>query len=430
MQPIEQLLKERIGLDVSSIGSSLIQRTVRLRMKRLGLQTLSNYEELLLKSESECWELIESVVVTETWFFRDRASLHGMVRLLASESLLSNPAARIRILCIPCSSGEEPYSIVMALTDSGLRHERFEIDAADISERALAKARAGKYGRNSFRGKDLAYRERYFKPGTDGYLLEQSIREKVSFHHANILTRKDSLKLQTYDFVFCRNLLIYFDRETQRVALQRIGELLSPTGILFVGPAELPLVLAHGYAPLPLPMTFACRKGMVTGQRDEDVQFVSGNAVSGLPVSGEPRTIAAQIKPTLEEAQHLANAGSFHDAFTLCERHLKDHGPSAHAYYVLGLVEDARGNLKAALDYYRKTLYLEPGHYEALLQMALISFNNGEHAQARNFKARAQRSRSNRVLELPSRAYAQLPTGALPRIVNAAPTNQSQPNPG
>jgi hypothetical protein len=75
-------------------------------------------------------------------------------------------------------------------------------------------------------------------------------------------------------------------------------------------------------------------------------------------------------------------------------------------------------------------LYLEPGHYEALLQMALISFNNGEHAQARNFKARAQRSRSNRLLELPSRAYAQLPTGALPRIVNPAPTNQSQPNPG
>ena len=192
-------------------------------MKRLGLQTLSSYEELLLKSESECWELIESVVVTETWFFRDRASLHGMVRLLASESLLSNPAARIRILCIPCSSGEEPYSIVMALTDSGLRHERFEIDAADISERALAKARAGKYGRNSFRGKDLAYRERYFKPGTDGYLLEQSIREKVSFHHANILTRKDSLKLQTYEFRFLPKSIDIFTMgdSTGRIAKDR-----------------------------------------------------------------------------------------------------------------------------------------------------------------------------------------------------------------
>src|SRR6266567_1571676 len=177
MKLIEKSLRETMGLDATSIGSALIHRTVRLRMKSLGLKRVEEYHRLLSSSRAEWNELVESVVVTETWFFRDREPFAALARLVLEKWLPVHPTAPLRLLSLPCSSGEEPYSLAMALHDAGVPGGRFQIDAADISGRALARAAQGLYRKNSFRGEDLAFRDRHFQAGKEGFLLKDGIRQ-------------------------------------------------------------------------------------------------------------------------------------------------------------------------------------------------------------------------------------------------------------
>src|SRR2546425_542534 len=119
MKHIEHLLQKGIGLNAGSIGSSSIQRSVRLRMKSLGVQAVEDYSRLVTSSASEWQELVESVVVTETWFFRDREPFDALVRLVTGKGSAPHHGTTFRILSLPCSSGEEPYSIAMVLRDAG-----------------------------------------------------------------------------------------------------------------------------------------------------------------------------------------------------------------------------------------------------------------------------------------------------------------------
>jgi chemotaxis protein methyltransferase WspC len=188
MNRIEHLLRRRIGLDSQSIGSASIKRAVWLRMESLGLGRLEDYERLLEGSRAEWNQLVESVVVTETWFFRDPLVFAAFVRLVLEEWLPSHPAAPLRLLSIPCASGEEPYSLVMALLDAGVPPDRIQIDAVDISARALARAERGVYGKNSFRGKDLTFCDRYFQPSKEGFVLEPAVRNCVRFFRGNLFS--------------------------------------------------------------------------------------------------------------------------------------------------------------------------------------------------------------------------------------------------
>lgn len=176
---IAQLLKRRIGLDMDSVGELTVARAIEQRRRACGDPDLDAYWRRLNASESEQQELVEAVVVGETWFFRYPESFRSLQQ--QAFAALTRLAGRrgLRILCIPCSSGEEPYSIVMSLLDAGLAPTLFQVDAFDVSEQALAQAQAGVYGRNAFRGTDLAYRERYFLPGADGHHLSAAVRDRV-----------------------------------------------------------------------------------------------------------------------------------------------------------------------------------------------------------------------------------------------------------
>ncbi len=404
MKRFEQLLRTTIGLDAESIGPTSVRRAVRLRMKKLGLKSLEDYEQLLQRSHTEWNELVESVVVTETWFFRDSGMFAAFVRHALAKWLPAHPTTSMRLLSVPCASGEEPYSLAMALLDAGVAPERFQIEAVDINARAIARAEAGVYGRNSFRGKDLAFRDRCFQPAKEGFVLRPTVRSCVRFHRGNLLADDFQPSHASYDFIFCCNLLIYFDRPTQRRALERIVCLLAPSGVLFVGPAERPLVLSHGFVSpgvheacacgepvqdLPRLPWFVKRASVPAALQTNGAGQPHPGANSGLelPPSGRP---SPALPPDLETARQLADAGRLREAAEICEDHLRQSRVSAEAHYLLGFVRDASG-IPDAIDCYRKALYLEPDHYESLLRMALLLQKNGEPARARTFRNRAQR---------------------------------------
>lgn len=404
MKQIEQKLRSRIGLDAGSIGSGLIERAVRLRMKEHSLERVEDYERLI-ENESVEWErLLESVVVTETWFFRDGGPFTALTRLVrdCAQNHLATP---VRILSVPCSSGEEPYSIVMALLDAGISPNRFHVDAADISQHAITRAKAGVYGKNSFRGKDLAFRNRYFQPTNEGFLLDSMVRRSVSFYEANVLNRDFLQSKSGYDFIFCRNLLIYFDSPTQQTALKNVSRLLASSGVLFVGSAELPLALEIGFHALNLPMSFACTREPDVRYSNETTQKKTAEPVSILPQTGPVTATPTALNlmqngnvkadtGALSRAKNLANAGRLVEAAAICQTHLDTEEPSAEGYYLLGLLRDASGD-SSAIEWYRKALYLQPDHYETLVQMALLLDKKGEADNARLFRDRARRAKAN-----------------------------------
>ncbi|RBL87764.1 chemotaxis protein CheR, partial [Streptomyces cavourensis] len=271
------VLKRKMGLDSGSIGKAAIERAVRLRMQAVGAHEEQDYLMRVQTSPAEMQQLIEAVIVPETWFFRYPESQAAMAALArerlfgtglsarASAAAASAAAATasseqvLRVLSVPCSSGEEPYSIAMALLDAGVPAARFQVDAVDISERMVEFARRACYGRNSFRGDDLSYRDRYFTETAEGHQLAAHVTARVRFLAGNLFDDQLLPHTAPYDFVFCRNLLIYFDAATQERAVAVLRRFARRDGILFVGPAETSLLTARRLPAVPMARAFAFR---------------------------------------------------------------------------------------------------------------------------------------------------------------------------
>ncbi|PYJ06965.1 MAG: hypothetical protein DME25_05020 [Verrucomicrobia bacterium] len=192
-----------------------------------------------------------------TRFFRDREPFAALSRMVVEKWLPTHALGPLRLLSIPCGCGEEPYSLAMALLDAGLAAHRFCIDAVESNAGALERARRAVYGQDSFGAEDLGFRDRYFERTGEGFVLQAAVRSAVHFYQGNLLDEDSLAGHASYDFIFCRNLLIDLDRPTQRQALEKIHRLLAPSGALFVGPGEQGLVLEHGLVSATIAMAFA-----------------------------------------------------------------------------------------------------------------------------------------------------------------------------
>jgi chemotaxis protein methyltransferase WspC len=204
MNPRE-ILRHATGLD---LDEATLERALHARMKGLGLEARSDY--LALLSGPELDALAELVVVPESWMFRDPAAFQAALAL-ATGRLARRPGHLVRILSLPCAGGEEPYSMAMALLDAGVPLDQCRIDGIDLSKVSIARARAGRYTRNAFRGARVDFRDRYFSADDGGYLLRDDIRAAVQFGKGNLFGLDMAANAGRYDVIFCRNLLIYFD---------------------------------------------------------------------------------------------------------------------------------------------------------------------------------------------------------------------------
>ncbi|HGM5579677.1 TPA: CheR family methyltransferase [Pseudomonas putida] len=406
-----RFLQERIGLDVESVGAPMVERALRQRCTVVSARDLDDYWLRLQQSPGEQQALIEAVIVPETWFFRYPESFAALVGL-AHKRLATLAGARpLRILSLPCSTGEEPYSISMALLDAGLTPSTFNIDAVDISPSSLARAEHAVYGRNSFRGSELAFRERHFEGAEDNYRLHERVRRQVSLQAGNVLDPALRSRMGLYDFVFCRNLLIYFDVPTQQRVFEVLKQLVHDDGVLFIGPAEGSLLARLGMRPIGIAQSFAYVRQSETSVPPLTVAPPSRPAVVPMP---PPRPVAVPaptvvrparpparpvVTPTSSENEsellatiaRQANSGASEQARANCERYLRLFEPKAQVYYWLGLLSDTQGDAGEALTHYRKALYLEPQHTEALLHLASLLASQGDAAGARRLQERAAR---------------------------------------
>lgn len=399
---LEGLLKRQMGLDAASIGSSAIEGAVRARVSACRLPDIDAYREFVRGSEREMQELIEAIVVPETWFFRDAEAFAALTRMLESEWLPKHASGVLRLLSLPCSTGEEPYSIAMALLDARLPPDRFRVDAIDISQRAIEIAQDATYGRNSFRSKDLDFRERYFEATARGYVLARDLRRQVHFRQGNLFDAQFLERAGHYDAIFCRNILIYFDGDTQRHAIGVLERLLGSDAILFVAPAESALLLSHAFRPVKgaaacvlrkVPATDTLPRPAPTPVRLRPVSAPAVPVARSLPITmpATEKRVPLPSPLSLDDAIRLADQGRLEEAARCCRDYLERHGPSAAAFHSMGLISDASSNAFEAATYYRKALYLEPNHHEALVHLALTLEQLGDNANAQVFRNRARR---------------------------------------
>ncbi|HEX5670111.1 MAG TPA: CheR family methyltransferase [Sulfuricurvum sp.] len=178
-------------------------------------------------------DLINFLTVNETYFFREV----GQIEYMAQKATEANKP--FRVLCAPGSTGEEPYSIAITLLEKGIQPAMIQIVSLDINSDAIAHAKKGNYGPRAFHKTARHIQERYFIHENDRYTVRNEVRQLVTFHQINVFD--DALfELGRFDYLFSRNMLIYFDSFTSKEAIERLGRLAqSQESLFFFGHADI-----------------------------------------------------------------------------------------------------------------------------------------------------------------------------------------------
>ncbi|UVW27721.1 protein-glutamate O-methyltransferase CheR [Massilia sp. H6] len=383
-----RLLQHATGLNLSEAEA---ERAMRERMAQLGVSDSRAYLRALGVGELNA--LTELVVVPESWLFRDAGAFRAATDFV-QRRLAVQPARTLRILSLPCAGGEEPYSMAMALDMAGVEAASVRIDAIDLSHQSIARALTGHYTRNAFRGTELAFRDRYFSVRDGGYQLCDAMRSRIGFRQGNLFALDAASLGGQYDIVFCRNLLIYFDDPAAHAAAAVLRSLLADDGLLFTGYAEVPALCRHGFAALRIPGAFALEKETPDPVRPvpalRRAQAVRP-APARAPTPAARPGAAAPALDDLAQARRRADGGDYEGAAALCHALLARDPASAGAYFVLGLVSECRQQPAEAVAYWRRCVYLQPDHYEALCHLALLTRASGDTRSADAFQERAAR---------------------------------------
>ncbi|MCK7576266.1 MAG: tetratricopeptide repeat protein [Chromatiales bacterium] len=253
LESIQHFIREHLGLNAGTYGNDLWRELLVKRIDTVGARSPEDYLARLREDETELHTLTSLITINETYFYRESQHLRLLTERICPERLARRDAdAPVRLLSVGCSTGEEPYSILIALREryGELADHFFEVKAADVDRVALERARAGVYGRFSFRALSPQLQERYFSPvDANHFRIDESLRRQVSFQPLNLLAADYPETLAGQDVIFFRNVSIYFDEPTRRRVLERLKALLAPDGYLIVGISE---TLANDFGILAL----------------------------------------------------------------------------------------------------------------------------------------------------------------------------------
>lgn len=260
MTPLEyeylrKLLKERSGLDLSADKQYLVESRLVPLARRVGLSGISELVQKMkgLGAETLTADVVEAMTTNETFFFRDKIPFDHLKETILPALLRARANRRtIRIWSAASSTGQEPYSIAMLLKEAGsmLAGWRIEIVATDLSQGVLEKSRSGLFSQFEVqRGLPIQLLVKYFTQSGELWQLNADIRGMVQHRQLNLL--QDFSHLGSFDVIFCRNVLIYFDQDTKVSIFERLARQLEPDGMLMLGAAESVVGITDVFKPCP-----------------------------------------------------------------------------------------------------------------------------------------------------------------------------------
>jgi chemotaxis protein methyltransferase WspC len=439
LSPVTDLLRERIGLDPETLGPTSVARAVQARMEAHGLAAAADYAARLVTDPQEFQVLLDDVTVPETWFFRGGEVFSFLARRIAEIVRMRQPPEQYRVLSVPCSTGEEPYSLAIALAEAGVSPAACSIWGIDINARWVERARQGRFGDFAFRQTAADLQQRYFQYSGDGWELQAAIRTRVSFRQANLLDPFFLAAEKPFDLIFCRNLFIYMDPSARRRALDTLERLLAAEGLLCTGHAE-PLEFADprfqrsGAGEYFLYQRRSACSGnppALVSQSPLSLRYsawesnASAPPVSAADASGRPPPVgssgegagggrsppdsvlkaawagdppSAPVIPTevtaedlLRQARQQADLGQFDAAFSACQACLDRSEPSADVFGLLGVLHQARQQTEEAMRCFERALYLNPEHRDSLTHLMLLCQEQGDLTQSARLRRRLER---------------------------------------
>jgi chemotaxis protein methyltransferase CheR len=231
------LVYNESGIHFTPTNRSILESRLkeRLRNKNGDIHT---YYNLISKDKEELKNFLDSITTNLTRFFRNQAQFDALEKYVVLELMKikkSTGNTTIKIWSAGCSTGEEPYTIAMLMSEILPPPWRFEIVASDISLKCLMSAKEGFYQDSRIAGIPSHYLNKYFDKVTDGYKVKPTLMSKIRFDYHNL---KNDSGLRNLDVVFCRNVIIYFDEAAQLAVMKRFWESMSAKSFLFIGHSE------------------------------------------------------------------------------------------------------------------------------------------------------------------------------------------------
>jgi chemotaxis protein methyltransferase CheR len=244
---LRELVYNQAGINLGSERKTMLEGRIRRRLKDLAIHTYGEYCDYLFSGEGlrdELVHLIDVVTTNKTDFFREPRHFEFLTITVAPEFVAANAARRpLLVWSAACSTGEEPYTLAMVLSEYAATHPgfAFKIIATDISTTVLKKAGLGIYSTAAVKPVPQSLKVKYFMRGRERSLervrVVPELRRLIEFRHLNFMDSDYGIP-EKFDAIFCRNVIIYFDRPTQQSILKKITRHLLPGGYLFVGHAE------------------------------------------------------------------------------------------------------------------------------------------------------------------------------------------------
>lgn len=235
---VQAMIYRRAGISLHNGKHAMVYSRLSRRLRETGYQSFREYLGWLESSDTPEWqEFINALTTNLTSFFRE----HHHFEIFADRLKSKSSGTPWSVWCGAASTGEEPYSIVMTALEALGAHPHFSLIASDIDSKVLACAARGVYRLDGLKGIDADRMRRFFlrgKGGNDGMIrVKPELSQYIEFFIVNLI-RDDWPFKEPFDVVFCRNVMIYFDTQTQRRVLERIHKVMKPGALLFVGHAE------------------------------------------------------------------------------------------------------------------------------------------------------------------------------------------------
>ncbi|MEV0136523.1 protein-glutamate O-methyltransferase CheR [Dactylosporangium sp. NPDC050688] len=406
---LRELLSERLGMSFDDKRDPQLTEILRARATQHGLSGRGYLDRLGTAWHNELAALAEAVTINETYFFRNIEQFNVLAEVVLPERVRARSGERrLRLLSVGCSTGEEAYTLAMVTAERVNPRWDVSIAGLDVNRAALRVAAAGRYSRWSLRETPAAAQHRWFRSVAEGVEIDERLRGRVRFLEYNAAAA-DALLFapETYDVVFCRNLLMYLTPATAAATVTRITRALAPGGYLFLGhtdtlgsrPPALTVQHSHG--------TFYYQKGVQQQQppktperqpakpvrtriqqkprqRDHVLRLVQeeryGDALEVLDSIGTAEADRPDIM--LVRGAILAHLGHTGRAAAVCRRLLDRDALNPDAHHLLAECLEGDGKTAAALEHHRMAAHLDAGFAMPRLRLGLIARRRGDRGTA------------------------------------------------
>jgi len=405
-------LAQKTGLILSGTQRADLLRYLATRMATLGAASAADYIARL-DDPSEFRALIDTLTVKETFFYRYEAQFDAFKDELLPGFLASARAEgrSVKLWSAGCCTGEEAYTLALLSAEAGCL-DAVDILATDINEGYLEAAMEGSFSRRSVEKLSAALVAKYFSARQDRFILNEDVRRRVTLKYLNLAEAGFPSFLNGtshLDMIFCRNVLIYFDKARVRDIIDRFAECLRPAGVLALGHSEMlprdwPLTVGqvaaaffyHKRPSVPRTSHIVAPPPVISTHKPHRVRTPRG-VVPPSP-SEEAKEDDGQL---LLRAERLADKGHADDAARLCREVLARDASLERAHYLLGLL--ALDRPEQAFEHFRKALYLDPSHLLARLHLAQCAEKTGRVADAvreyRNLERMARAKAPEEILD-------------------------------